>query len=696
MGENILFFTWLIFRALFVGLLFLFLISGLDDLFVDIVYYFRHLHRYLFKRKIIKDVTVEQLAEKPEQNAAILIPAWDESAVIFQMVLNTVTSVQYKNFHIFVGSYPNDEPTRLAVEKVREIHSNVSVIVTPADGPTNKADCLNWIFQGVRVFEKDHDVKFDFYVMHDAEDVVHPLSLKYYNFLIPRIHFIQIPVFPFTVKLGNIVTGIYMDEFAESHTKDMRVREVLANALPSAGVGTAISAEAIAYLAEKSKNQIFDIDTLTEDYMMGLKLSEFQGKSIFLQTQVVPANAPKTEDGQKISKEPMATREFFPGSFWQAVHQKARWILGISLQGWSFGWSKTFGENYFLFRDRKSVVTNLAVVVGYVVVIYSLIHGYIRHFTDIAVPPLIEANEWSFFILKIVLIMFIWRMLNRIRATWVIYGPAHGFMAVPRLFVGNILNFFATCAAIDRFVKAKISGKMPEWGKTDHAFPTEEQLRGYRHRLGDLLLEKHFVTAAQLEEAVKLQAGSNKRLGDILVETGALWEEDLVHALSLQNNRPDCEIDPFMTPKYLFKVVTEDISRKYNIFPLYIKDNVLILATDNFEIEEGEKNEIEELLKMPTSLVWCATVDIEFARKRTYIDGLSAPPPASRLGTKLLEDGGVSEDQLRDALRKQKRSGKRLGDILVEMGAITESRVNDIFEALKHNKESFEKGASDA
>ena len=565
MGEYILFFTWLIFRTLFIGLLFLFLVSGLDDIFIDIVYYSRRLYRYIFKRKVIKEITLEQLKGKQEQTIAVLIPAWDESVVIFQMLLNTATSVQYSNFHIFVGSYPNDEPTRLAAEKAREIHSNISIITTPADGPTNKADCLNWVFQGVRNFEKDHDVKFDFYVMHDAEDVVHPLSFKYYNFLMPRVHFIQIPVFPFATKLTNLVTGVYMDEFAESHTKDMRVREVLANTLPSAGVGTAISAEAITYLAEKNQNQIFDIDTLTEDYMMGLRLSAFEGKSIFLQTRVIVANLPKTEKGRLVSKEPLATREFFPSSFWQAVHQKARWILGISLQGWSFGWAKTFGENYFLFRDRKSVVTNLSIVVAYFVVIYALIYSYIRHSSGIAHPPLIKVTEGYFLILQIVLVIFVWRIFNRVRATWSIYGPVHGVLAVPRLFVGNVLNFFATCSAIARFIKAKISGKMPEWGKTDHAFPTEEQLRGYHHRLGDLLLDKHFITADQLAEAVELQKKSNKRLGDVLVESGALWDEDLVHALSLQNHKPDCEIDPFLTPKYLFKVVSEEISYRLSL-----------------------------------------------------------------------------------------------------------------------------------
>ena len=74
-----------------------------------------------------------------------MIPAWDEKAVIFRMLLNTVATVDYRNYHIFVGTYPNDEATKMEVEKAREIYPNIDVIVTPSDGPTNKADCLNWL-----------------------------------------------------------------------------------------------------------------------------------------------------------------------------------------------------------------------------------------------------------------------------------------------------------------------------------------------------------------------------------------------------------------------------------------------------------------------------------------------------------------------------------------------------------------------
>ena len=306
------------------------------------------------------------------------------------------------------------------------------------------------------------------------------------------------------------------------------------------------------------------------------------------------------------------------------------------------------------------------------------------------IPPLIERDEIYFVILAVVLIMFVWRMLNRIRATWVIYGPLHGFMAVPRLFAGNVLNFFATCVALDHFVKAKISGKIPEWEKTDHAFPTEEQLRGYHHRLGDFLLEKHFVSADQLVDAVKLQKNSDKKLGNILVETGVLWEEDLVHALALQNSKPDCEIDPFMTPKYLFKIVSLEISEKYHISPLSINEDILVLATDNFEAELA-KNEIENLLKMQVLFKWCAVADIEFARQKAYIEEASAPPPASRLGEELMESGGISEDVLCTALRKQKRTNKRLGDVLVDMGVTSEKEISHILEAHEDDKSVSEK-----
>jgi adsorption protein B len=501
----------------------LFLISGLDDLFMDAVNYVRLIYRRLFLRKSIKPVTRDQLAAEPEKPIAIMIPAWNESAIIQRMLLNTAGALDYNNFHIFVGTYPNDEPTAHEAQKVREIFPNMEIIVTPAEGPTNKADCLNWIYQGILRFEKQHGIHFEAFVMHDAEDIVHPLWLRFVNHLIPRIDFIQLPVFPLEGPWHHWVAGIYRDEFAENHTKDMRAREVLSDALPSAGVGTALSRKTIEWLARQHNNQIFDIRSLTEDYLLGILLSKMPGKKIFLQ-QWVQYNQKKPRRfgrGQKevVVCQPVATREYFPNSFASAVRQKSRWILGIALQGWSAGWTRSMGTNYFLYRDRKALITNLVVIPGYLVALYWLgVTAYNWMSPDTAIPPLVEVHEPYFKLAMVVLAMLTWRVANRVYATTRIYNAFEGLLAIPRLIVGNVVNFCATLMAIQRFISSKISGKTPEWGKTEHAWPSEEQLSQYRLKLGDLLLERRMVTTDQLEKALAVQKESGEEALDIYLK----------------------------------------------------------------------------------------------------------------------------------------------------------------------------------
>ncbi len=535
---DVWFSIWLFFRYFFFVLAGFYLLSGLDDLIVDAIFYVRLFFRKVFRRGVIRPVTRAQLDAVEEKRVAIIVPAWDESTVIGRMLLNTINTVHYRNYQIFVGTYPNDEATKLEVEKIREIYPNIQVVVTPADGPTNKADCLNWIFQGIKVFEKDHDCRFEFFVFHDAEDVIHPLSLKYYNFLMPRIPFIQVPVFPLEQEWSNMTVGMYMDEFAENHTKDLRVREVLAKAIPSAGVGTAMTREAMDYLAALRNNQLFDIRSLTEDYVMGLSLKDMPGRKILLQ-QVVEREVRETDSlGRPVVrrvKEQLATREFFPSTFATAVHQKSRWILGISLQGWSFGWTGRPGSDYCLMRDRKSLLSNLLTVVGYVVVVYWGLSALIGAMNPAwAVPPLVSVEEPAYVVVQMVMVLFFWRLFNRAVCTWHVYGPLQGVLAVPRLFYGNFLNFAATWVAIRRYVGARLAGKVPEWGKTAHAYPSEEQLRTFRRKLGDLLLDRRLITAVQLEAALARQKESGGRLGEVLVGMGVITADDLQVTLSHQ------------------------------------------------------------------------------------------------------------------------------------------------------------------
>ncbi|MBP8185215.1 MAG: hypothetical protein KAX95_04965 [Pseudomonas sp.] len=57
-----------------------------------------------------------------------------------------------------------------------------------------------------------------------------------------------------------------------------------------------------------------------------------------------------------------------------------------------------------------------------------------------------------------------------------------------------------------------------------------------KSRLGQLLIDKGLVTAAQLDSAIKLQLTSNQRLGEIFIEQGVLTERQLNKALKKQTN----------------------------------------------------------------------------------------------------------------------------------------------------------------
>ena len=83
---------------------------------------------------------------------------------------------------------------RTRQEKMRRRFRQLIRVEVPHDGPTCKADCLNWIVQAIFSHERAHGVEFAGVVLHDCEDVLHPMELKFFNYILPRKDLIQIPV----------------------------------------------------------------------------------------------------------------------------------------------------------------------------------------------------------------------------------------------------------------------------------------------------------------------------------------------------------------------------------------------------------------------------------------------------------------------------------------------------------------------
>ena len=75
---------------------------------------------------------------------AIFVPCWHEAPEIRNMVRHNLAAIRYRNFDVFLGVYPNDEPTVLATRQLAAALRNVHVAEVSASRVASKADCLNW------------------------------------------------------------------------------------------------------------------------------------------------------------------------------------------------------------------------------------------------------------------------------------------------------------------------------------------------------------------------------------------------------------------------------------------------------------------------------------------------------------------------------------------------------------------------
>ncbi len=512
-------------------------ISSSDDFFIDICYYVRRLWRKYYIYTKHPRLTQSDLFIDTEQHFSLMIPAWQESSVIEKMLLNSIKTYQYNSYIIFVGCYPNDPKTSNLVKKLAEKFSKIQLSICPHDGPTNKADCLNSIFQNILKYEKKNQCKFDGFILHDAEDIVHPLELKLYNYLIPQKDMIQLPVIPLEKPLYNLTAGHYQDEFAESHGKDLVVREFLTKHVSCAGVGCVLSRKAILALKNDDQNP-FDNSSLTEDYHMALRLNSLKMKMAFVRINF-------KEDTQKASiiklrkRNTIGTREFFPNCFADAVKQKSRWIIGIVFQGWqSQKWRGSLALKYMLLRDRKSILTAFFSVAAYFLLLnYFIFYALPSIFKGLPTPPpLIRKDELLIYILWGNLFFLINRIINRFIYCYSLYGLASALMVVPRLFWGNIINFFASARAVKFFISHLLTEKALAWEKTDHVFPDIQDLEPHQNHIGEILISKGIIDYIQLQQNLKTQRNLTSYLpiGDILKQDRLITQEQLNEALKVQ------------------------------------------------------------------------------------------------------------------------------------------------------------------
>ncbi|GGA98934.1 bacteriophage N4 adsorption protein B [Brucella endophytica] len=645
------YYRWLGFATVIVASLLL--VSGIDDLFVDACFWMRTIRARLAAKRRYKPLKPEQLRDRPEQPIAIMVPAWLEYDVTAPMLENMLKALDYQSYRIFVGTYRNDASTTEEVERLAERYERITRIEVPHDGPTCKADCLNWIVQAIFDYETRHGMHFAGVVLHDCQDILHPLELQLFNYLLPRKDVIQLPVASLARDWHELVAGVYMDEFAEWQGKDLLVREGLTRTVPLPGTGTCFSRRALTTLSKETGNRPFNTETLTADYDIGLRLADHGMRPVLARLPVQYRMRRSTWFGYGKEKTatatmPLRVRKYFPNSFRASYRHKAQWALGICFQSWAtYGWHGSLTERYFLLRDRKIAVTVFLAILAYFVgAQYALFDlGEASGMLTDNELPLLISKRWIELLLLLNALLFALRIIQRAYFTGSTFGWQHGLLSAPRAVIGHFVRAMALARAWRQYLSHLCLGTPLVWDGvlTDSSYASRVPIE--RVKLGELLLSWRAIDEEHLQAALEKQSARHIPFGRILVQEGWLAEEVLAEAIAFQSDLDLTSVTEadVLAAKALFPT---ELSVRWRILALPDGEGKLRLATA-IPLSETAQEQIRDALGyMPRQFI---------ARDRDIMAGL-----------RLLTNANVR--------RQQSLLGTDtplLGDLIVEQGFIS-------------------------
>ena len=102
-----------------------------------------------------------------------------------------------------------------------------------------------------------------------------------------------------------------------------------------------------------------------------------------------------------------------------------------------------------------------------------------------------------------------------------------------------------------------------------------------RKRLGDFLVDTGFLTQEQLTTVLELQKGKTGFLGQLLVDMGWLTEEQLCQALSDMLQIESVNIEEAQIDPAVMKLIPDSLAASCNVIPLFVEQDTLYLAMEN-------------------------------------------------------------------------------------------------------------------
>jgi type IV pilus assembly protein PilB len=144
-----------------------------------------------------------------------------------------------------------------------------------------------------------------------------------------------------------------------------------------------------------------------------------------------------------------------------------------------------------------------------------------------------------------------------------------------------------------------------------------------RLRLGDLLVEMNLITRAQLEAALSAQANDSRKVGEILVDQGAVSESQVTQVLSQQLSVPWVALQHIDFSRQLLNLVPRETAERFGVVPVYVrrarnrKETLYVAMKD--PTDEAPLREIAEHTGLPVRPMIAPPTDIRAAIRAYYL-----------------------------------------------------------------------------
>ncbi len=141
-----------------------------------------------------------------------------------------------------------------------------------------------------------------------------------------------------------------------------------------------------------------------------------------------------------------------------------------------------------------------------------------------------------------------------------------------------------------------------------------------RKRLGQILVESGLLSEEQLKQALEHAKKHNIRLGEALIQLNYVSEEDILKAISHQLGIPYIEVGNMIFDPEVVTLLPENFSKKNKVIPLFlVEDTLTVAVADPLNIYLID--DISSMTGKKVNIVVSSAKDIEQALENFYAKG---------------------------------------------------------------------------